>query len=71
MALEFLLETSDFEIEEMYSLQHIQSFFHSLPAAKAVRIINLIAEVTHRYQLEVIRPRIDKIIQVNQSPYDL
>lgn len=71
MALEFLQETSDYEIEEMYSLHHIYTFFHSLPAIKAIRMINLIAEVTHRYQLEVVHPRIDEVVRAHKSPYDL
>lgn len=56
MTQEFLKETADFELEELYSLQSIQSFFQGLPAVKAIRMINLVEEISHKFQLEIVHP---------------
>lgn len=70
MVKEFLWETREFECEELYALTTVQGFDNNMTAAKALKIMTLIPKLSQKYQLEIIRPNIDAIIQNNQTPFD-
>ena len=70
MVKEFLWETREFECEELYSLTTVQGFDNNMTAEKALKIMTLIPKLSQKYQLEIIRPNIDAIIQNNQTPFD-
>ena len=70
MVKEFLWETREFECEELYALTTVQGFDNNMTAEKALKIMTLIPKLSQKYQLEIIRPNIDAIIQNNQTPFD-
>lgn len=70
MVKEFLWETREFECEELYALTTVQGFDNNMTADKALKIMTLIPKLSQKYQLEIIRPNMDAIIQNNQTPFD-
>ena len=70
MVKEFLWETREFECEELYALTTVQGFDNNMTAEKALKIMTLIPKLSQKYQLEIIRPNMDAIIQNNQTPFD-
>ena len=70
MVKEFLWETRDFECEELYALTTVKGFDNTITATKALKIMTLIPKLSQKYQLEMIRPNLDAIIQNNQTPFD-
>ncbi len=70
MTKDFIEITKDFELEELYCLQSIQSVFQGLPERKAKRMLRLIGQITQKYQLEIVKPNLDFILQNLITPFD-
>jgi hypothetical protein len=70
MTRDFIEITKDFDMEELYCLQSIQSVFQGLPQKKAKRMLRLIAQITQKYQLEIVKPNLDFLLQSFITPFD-